>query len=618
MTGNGFLQILLFCVVALLLVKPMGEYMARVFERERTFLDPVLRPIERLLYRIFGVDEEQDMRWTTYTAAMLMLSAVGGFICYIMLRLQGHLPLNPQHYGAKDMPPDLSFNTAMSMMTNTDWQSYTPEQSVSYFTNMVTIGIHWWLSPAIGIVVAIAVVRGFARHSGYGLGNFWVDVTRCMLYIFLPICLVYSLFLVQQGCPQNFAPYTQATTLEGATQTIAQGPVASQESIRTLGLNGGGLFNANSAHPYENPNPLTNFIQMLFFLLIPAGLTFTFGRMVGNTRQGWALFGAMAMLFVAGVGVTYWAEARGNPNISHLGVMSEATSGQPGGNLEGKETRFGIATSSLSGSLATATAAGENCSMFDSFTPIGGLVLVTNLICDETIFGGTGGGLYGMLMYAIVAVFLGGLMVGRTPEYLGKKIDRQEMRMVSLAILLLFVSNMFFTALAANIPLPPGKDSVTISDSNKKDEPKLMASTAAWNHVNNSSPSQFEGGTWNNVGNANAHGLTEILYAYCSATANNGTAMGGLTVNTPYYNYTLGFALLIGRFFLMIPLLAMAGSLVRKQVVPASLGTVSTDGGLFATVLAMTVLIISALEYFPALALGPIIEHLQMMAGKLF
>jgi K+-transporting ATPase ATPase A chain len=620
MTSNGILQMALFFGVLLLLTKPLGAYMARVFQGERTFLTPVLRPIERLFYKLFGVREEEDMKWTTYTLAMLMFSVVGALLTYALLRLQGHLPFNPKGFTGKEMTADLAFNTAMSFTTNTNWQNYVPEAVVSYFSNMVALAWHNWMSAATGIAVAIALVRGFARRSAEGIGNFWVDITRGTLYILLPICLVYSLFLVQQGVPQNFAPYTQVKTLEGADQAIGQGPVASQECIKNLGTNGGGFFNANAGHPYENPTPLTNLIEMLSIFAIGAGLTYTFGKMVGNTKQGWALFGAMAFMFIAGLGVCYWAEAKGNPNVAQLGVMATATDGQPGGNMEGKEVRFGITHSALFATVTTDASCGAVNSMHDSYTPLGGMVPLINIMCDETIFGGVGAGLFGMLMYAVVAVFLAGLMVGRTPEYIGKKIEKFEVRMAILAVLLLFANVVVWTAFGTNVNLPPGSTSQTFTDAQKADEDKLLAEhpAAAWNHVNNSSPSNYYGGTWNNVNNSGAHGFSEILYQYVSQTGNNGSAFAGLTANTPYFNLTGGIAMLIGRFLMMIPLLAMAGSLARKKAVPESAGTLATDSGTFAFMLAAVVLIVGALEYFPALSLGPIVEHFQMIAGKLF
>ncbi len=618
MTGYGVLQILAFFGLVLLLTKPMGAYMARVFNGERTRLHPLLRPVERAFYRLARVREEEDMRWTTYAFAMLAFSVVGGLLTYALLRLQAYLPLNPQHFSGKEMTPDLSFNTALSFVTNTNWQNYSPETTVSYFSNMVALAMHNWMSAATGIAVAVALIRGFARHSVNGLGNFWVDITRATLYVLLPICAVYALFLVWQGVPQNFAAYTRATTLEGAKQTIAQGPVASQEAIKMLGTNGGGFFNANSAHPYENPTPLSNFIQVLSIFLIPAGLTYTFGKMVGNTRQGWALFGAMAVMFLGGLGVCYWAEARGNPNIAKLGVATVATSNQPGGNMEGKEVRFGIGASTLFATVTTDASCGAVNSMHDSYTPLGGAVPLINILCDETIFGGVGAGLFGMLMYAVVAVFIAGLMVGRTPEYVGKKIEKFEVRMAILAALILFANVAVWTALAVTFSPPPGKTAVTFADEQKEAEFLKAHPSAAWNHVNNSSPSTYDGATRNNTNNSGAHGFSEIFYSYASQTGNNGSAFAGLSGNTPYYNLTGGIAMLVGRFLMIIPLLAMAGSLARKKVTPASAGTLATDSATFALLLAGVVLIVGALEYFPALSLGPIVEHFQMLGGKFF
>jgi K+-transporting ATPase ATPase A chain len=594
--------------------------MASVFSGERTRLHPLLRPVERACYRLSRVREEDDMRWTTYTFAMLAFSVVGGLLTYALLRLQAFFPLNPQHLSGKEMRPDLAFNTAMSFMTNTNWQNYSPETTVSYFSNMVALAMHNWMSAATGIAVAIALVRGFARHSVNGLGNFWVDVTRATLYVLLPICTVYALVLVWQGVPQNFAPYAQVTTLEGAKQTIAQGPVASQEAIKMLGTNGGGFFNANSAHPYENPTPLSNLLQVLSIFLIPAGLTYTFGKMVGDTRQGWALFGAMAVMFVGGLGVCYWSEARGNPTVARFGVMARATEGQPGGNMEGKEVRFGIGASTLFTTVTTAASCGAVNSMHDSYTPLGGAVPLINIMCDETIFGGVGAGLFGMLMYAIVAVFIAGLMVGRTPEYVGKKIEKFEVRMAVLAVLILFANVVIWTGLAVTANLPPGKTAVAFSDRQAAEEAQFLKAhpLAAWNHVNNSSPSTYNGATYNNTNNPGAHGFSEIIYSYASQTGNNGSAFAGLTGNTPYYNLTGGLAMLVGRFLMIIPLLAMAGSLARKKVTPASAGTLATGSATFALLLAGVVLIVGALEYFPALSLGPIVEHFQMLGGKLF
>ena len=620
MTGNGILQFLVFFGLILLLTKPMGSFMARVFAGERTVLTPVLRPMERLLYRLCGVRENEDMPWTAYALALLMFSVVGGLLSYGLLRLQAHLPLNPQHFGGREMPADLAFNTAMSFTTNTNWQNYVPEAVVSYFSNMVALASHNWMSAAAGIAVAIAVVRGFARQSADGLGNFWVDVTRATLYVLLPLSAIAALVLVWQGVPQNFAPYTQAVTVEGAKQTIAQGPVASQEAIKMLGTNGGGFFNANSSHPFENPTPLTNLLQMLLIFVIPAGLTYTFGRMVRNTRQGWAIFAAMTFMFVGGLGLCYWSEARGNPTVAKLGVMAQPTAGQPGGNMEGKETRFGIANSALFATVTTDASCGAVNAMHDSFTPLGGMVPLLNIMCDETIFGGVGAGLFGILMYAVIAVFIGGLMVGRTPEYVGKKIEKYEVRMAIVAVLILFANVVLWTGLAVNLSLPPGGTSQSFTDAQRTDEQALLRAhpSAAWNHYNTSSPSLYYGATYNNVNNAGAHGLSEVLYQYASQTGNNGSAFAGFTGNTPYFNVTGGLAMLIGRFLMIVPLLAMAGSLARKKIVPASAGTLATGSATFALLLAAVVLIVGALEYFPALALGPIVEHFQMIAGRLF
>ena len=537
------------------------------------------------------------MRWTTYSFAMLAFSVVGGLLTYALLRLQGILPLNPQHFTGKDMTPDLSFNTAMSFITNTNWQSYTPEQTVSYFSNMVALAMHNWMSAATGIAVAIAIVRGFARHSVNVLGNFWVDMTRATLYVLLPICFVYAIFLVWQGCPQNFHPYTQAVTLENAKQPIAQGPVASQEAIKMLGTNGGGFFNANSAHPYENPTPLSNLVQMLSIFLIPAGLTYTFGKMVGNTKQGWALFAAMAIMFAGGLTICYWAEAKGNPNVARLGVMSQATADQPGGNMEGKETRFGISASALFATVTTDASCGAVNSMHDSFTPIGGAVPMVNLMCDETIFGGVGAGLYGMLMYAVVAVFIAGLMVGRTPEYVGKKIEKVR---------------------GANgdpgcsDPVCDGRHSL------RRWRPIVDSAGQSWNHVNNSSPSVFHGGTYNNVNNAGAHGFSEILYAYASAVGQQRLGFRGhygqhsLLQRDPGHRDTDRpvsddrSAAGDGRK----PGPQEAGSRVRRHPgyrhrhIRRAAGRGRADSG--------------ALEYFPALALGPVVDHFHMIGGKLF
>ncbi|MCC6445894.1 MAG: potassium-transporting ATPase subunit KdpA [Armatimonadetes bacterium] len=595
MTGNGVLQILLFFGLVLLVTKPLGAYMARVFNDENTWLTPILRPIERGCYRLFGVDEKQDMHWTAYTLAMLMFSLAGLLLTYILLRLQQYLPLNPQHYGVKEMTPDLAFNTAVSFTTNTNWQSYVPEITISYFSNMVSLAIHNWMSAATGIAIAIALTRGIARRSASGIGNFWVDITRTTLYVMFPICIAGALVLVWQGVPQNFAPYTSVTTLEGGKQSIAQGAVASQEIIKELGTNGGGILNANSAHPYENPTPLTNLVQMFAIFMIPAALTYTFGKLVGNSRQGWALFAAMSFLFFAGVTTAYYQEQAGNPQVAWLGAATHAAGDHPGGNMEGKEVRFGIVNSALFATVTTAASCGAVNAMHDSFTPIGGMVPLANMMSGEVIFGGVGGGLYGILMYAILAVFIAGLMVGRTPEYIGKKIERYEVKMAMLAVLVLAASILGFTAMGANLNLPE---------------------KSGWNRVGTSDA--YYGATYNNVNNTGPHGLSEILYAFTSGTGNNGSAFAGITANTPFYNLTLGLAMLIGRFLMIIPLLAIAGSLAAKKSVPPSSGTFPTDSGTFVALLVSVIIIVGSLTFFPALSLGPIIEHFQLYSGKLW
>ena len=576
MTSNGIFQILLFCGLLLLTVKPLGAYMARVFEGQVTFL----APLENGLYRALGVTRDDDQSWQQYAFSLLAFSVVGLLLSYALLRLQGFLPFNPQHFGADVMTPDLAFNTAASFTTNTNWQAYSGETTMSYASQMVALAIHNWMSAAAGMAVAIGLVRGIARRESAGIGSFWVDSTRATLYVLAPICLVYALFLVAQGVPQNFNAYTQATTLEGAKQTIAQGPVASQEAIKMLGTNGGGFFNANSAHPYENPTPLSNMVQMLSIFLIPAALTYTFGKMVGNTRQGWALLAAMFALFLIGAFVCYNAEATGNPMMHALNV--------PGGNMEGKETRFGIADSALFATITTGASCGAVNAMHDSFTPIGGLVPLLNILSGEVIFGGVGAGLYGMLMFAILAVFIAGLMVGRTPEYLGKKIEAKEVKMAMLAVLVLAASILGFSALGANLNLPVGG-------------------------LNGD-----YGATFNNLNNTGPHGLSEILYAFTSATGNNGSAFAGLSANTQFYNVALGIAMLIGRFLMIIPLLAIAGSLARKKFSPVTSGTFPTDGATFVAVLCGVIVIVGALTYFPVLALGPVVEHYLMNAGKTF
>ena len=586
MTGNGILQIALYFLVLLALTKPLGAYMAKVFAGERTFLHPVLRPLEVGLYKVCGIDEDGEQHWTRYTGAMLAFSLAGILFSYLLLRVQQWLPLNPQ--GLANVGPDLAFNTAISFGTNTNWQSYVPETTMSYISQMIALATHNFWSAASGICVAIAFARGFARHSAQTLGSFWVDFTRSTVYVLLPLSVVGALLLVSQGSIQNFHPYTKATTLEGAVQTIPQGPLASQEAIKMIGTNGGGFTNANSAHPFENPTPFANFLQMIFIFIIPAGLTYTFGKMVKDTRQGWALFAAMSVLFLAGVFVTYGAEASGNPNLGKLGIQTEATATQSGGNMEGKETRFGIANSALFTVITTDASCGAVNNTHDSLTPLGGLVPLINIELGEVVFGGVGSGLYGILLFAILAVFIAGLMVGRTPEYLGKKIEQKEVKMVMLAALVLAFTILGFSAVGAVIHFPHN----------------------SW--VN--SP----GDATANLGNNGPHGLTEMLYAYTSAVGNNGSAFAGINANTPYFNTTIGIAMLFGRFLMMIPLLAAAGSLAQKKLVPVSAGTFPTHGPLFVSLLVGVIVIVGALTFFPALSLGPVVEHFFMNAGRLW
>ena len=569
MTINGWLQIALYCVLLILLTKPIGGYMTRVFNGERTVLSPVLRPLERGLYRLSGVCETQEQHWVTYAAAMLAFAFAGFIVLYALQRQQTVLPFNPQKLDP--VTPDLAFNTSVSFITNTNWQSYVPETTMSYLVQMAGLTVHNFVSAATGIALAIALIRGFSRRSATTIGNFWVDMTRCTLYILLPVSIVVGLVFVWQGVPQNLATYTEATTLEGAKQIIAQGPVASQEAIKMFGTNGGGFFNANSAHPFENPNALTNLIQILLIFSLGAGLTNVFGRMVGNQRQGWAIFAVMFVLFVAGTVTTYWAEAAGNPAFAAMHIDPA------GGNMEGKEVRFGIANSALFTTITTDASCGAVNNMHDSLTPLGGMVPMVNIMLGEIIFGGVGSGLYGMLLFVIVAMFVAGLMVGRTPEYMGKKLEAKEVKMAMLGILILPLSMLGFTALAVIIP----------------------AGTGAMN-------------------NAGPHGFSEALYAYVSATGNNGSAFAGLSANVPFWNSTLGLAMFIGRFLMIVPMLAIAGSLVRKKIVPVSVGTFPTDGGLFVGLVVGTILIVGGLTFLPSLALGPIVEHLSMQAGTLF
>lgn len=575
MTFNGWLQIALYCVLLALLTKPLGGYMTRVFNGDRTLLSPVLGPLERGLYRISGVDETQEQHWVTYAVAMLAFTFAGFVVLYALQRLQSVLPFNPQ--ALDPVSPDLAFNTSVSFVTNTNWQSYVPETTMSYLVQMAGLTVHNFVSAATGIALAIALIRGFARHSAQTIGNFWVDMTRCTLYILLPAAIVIGLVFVALGMPQNLNAYTEATGLEGAKQIIAQGPVASQEVIKMLGTNGGGFFNANSAHPFENPGALTNLIQIMLIFSIGAGLTNVFGRMVGNQRQGWAIFAVMAVLFLAGTVTAYWAEAAGNPAFTALHVDQTPSALQAGGNMEGKEVRFGIANSALFTTITTDASCGAVNNMHDSLLPLAGMVPMINIMLGEIIFGGVGSGLYGMLLFVIVAMFVAGLMVGRTPEYLGKKLEAKEVKMAMLGILILPLSMLGFTAVAVVIP----------------------AGTGA-------------------LANAGPHGFSEALYAYVSATGNNGSAFAGLSANAPYWNATLGLAMFIGRFLMIIPMLAIAGSLVRKKIVPISAGTFPTDGGLFVGLVVGVILITGGLTFLPSLALGPIVEHLAMQAGTLF
>ncbi len=600
MTINGWLQIFVFLAIILAVAKPLGIFMSRVFARERTFMDPVLRPIERLIYRVTGVDENHEMRWTEYAVSMLLFSAVSMLLLYLMQRIQGMLPFNPQHF-AGVAPEHLAFNTAASFTTNTNWQAYSGETTMSYFTQMAGLAFHNFASAAVGIVLAIAFIRGIARRQTQTLGNFWVDFVRCCLWVLLPFCVVGALFLVSQGVVQNLRPYDTVKLLEpqqvqkvGAdgkpvvdpngkpvmdmvtTQTIAQGPVASQEIIKEWGTNGGGFFNANSAHPFENPTPLTNLVEMFCIFAIGSGLTYTLGRMTGSPAHGWAVWWAMTILFLAGVMTTYWAEARGNP-LYPATVAQHVSSTQPGGNMEGKETRFGIANTALFATVTTDASCGAIIGWHDSFTPLGGMVPLVNIMLGEVIFGGVGSGMYGILIYVVLAVFIAGLMVGRTPEYLGKKIEAYDVKMAMLVALVF---------------------------------PLIILTLTGISVVKN----------FGTVGilNPGPHGLSEILYAFVSGAGNNGSAFGGLTVNTLWYDGAIGITTLVGRFLMIIPMLAIAGNLAQKKYVPPSLGTFPVTTPLFTFLLISVILILGALTFFPALSLGPILEHLLMYAGKTF
>lgn len=567
MTLLGWAQILMFCVIVVVLAKPLGGYMTRVFNGERTWLGIVLRPVEAGLYRIGGVDAGREQHWLTYAVAMLLFQVGGFLVLYALMRLQEVLPFNPMAQSA--VAPDLSFNTAASFITNTNWQNYGGESTMSYLTQMLGLTSQNFLSAATGIAIAMALIRGFARSSMRTVGNFWVDVTRAVLYVLLPICVVYTLFLVWQGVPQTLGAYVDATTLQGAKQTIAVGPVASQVAIKMLGTNGGGFFNANAAHPFENPTALSNFVQMISIFAIGAALTNVFGRMVGNPRQGWAILAVMGVLFVAGVAVTYWAEASGTHGLHALGLT--------GGNMEGKEVRFGIVGSALFAVVTTAASCGAVNAMHDSFTALGGMIPLINMQLGELIVGGVGAGLYGMLLFVVLAIFVAGLMVGRTPEYVGKKIEAREVKMAMLAILVLPVMYLGWTAIAVVLP---------------------SAASA--------------------MSNAGPHGFTEVLYAFTSATGNNGSAFAGLSANTLFYNLALACSMLVGRFFMIVPAMALAGSLAAKKSIPPSAGTLPTTGGLFVGLVVGVILIVGGLTFFPALALGPIVEHLAMNAGTLF
>ena len=590
MTASGWFQIGLFLAAVLLITKPVGVFLVRVFNRESTWLDPMLRPIERLVYRLTGVDDRREMAWTEYTVAMLLFSGVSLLLLYVMERAQQLLPFNPQHLSG--VAPDLAWNTAVSFTTNTNWQAYTPETTMSYFTQMAGLAYHNFASAAVGIVLAIAVIRGIARHESEHLGNFWVDLTRCFLWVLLPVSLVVALVFVSQGVVQNLRPNTKVALLDPQTvqvtgadgkpspqvvreQEIAQGPVASQEVIKIFGTNGGGYYNANSAHPFENPTPFTNFLQLLLIFAVPSGLTYALGRMTRSQRHGWAVWAAMAFLFACGASTAYWAEARGNPLFAT--VNQSPGDMQAGGNMEGKEVRFGIANSALYATVTTDASCGAVNSMHDSYTPLGGMVPLINIMLGEIVFGGVGSGLYGMIVFVILAVFIAGLMVGRTPEYLGKKIEAYDVKMAMLFVLVGAFTILAFSAFA--------------------------------------SVQKF--GT-SSISNPGPHGLSQLLYAYASSTGNNGSAFAGLNPNTLWFNTSTATAMLLGRFFMAIPVLAIAGNLAKKKITPESLGTFRVTGPLFTTLLVSTILIVSSLTFFPALSLGPILEHLLMYAGKVF
>lgn len=593
MSYYGWMQIAIFSLLLCACAKPIGTYLIDVLESERTWLDKPLRPLEQLCYKLAAVNPSIDMRWTTYALAMLSFSCTSLVFSYLILRLQAFLPLNPMKFSTSSAPayataitPDLAFNTAVSFTTNTNWQAYSGEATMSYLSQMLALTFHNWVSAAVGIAVAAALIRGFARHTADGIGNFWRDLVRSTVYLLLPICFFYSLFLISQGVIQNFSPYVVANTLEGAKQIIPMGPVASQEAIKLLGTNGGGFFNANSAHPFENPTPLTNLIEMLSIFLIPAGLTFTFGSMVKDGRQGLVLLITMFLFFLSGVFVVYKSETKPSPNFAKYSINTSTTILQDlGGNMEGKECRFGLANSALFAVVTTAASCGAVNCMHDSLTPLGGLITMLNMQLGEIIFGGVGAGLYGMLVFAILTVFIAGLMVGRTPEYLGKKIEKKEVKMAMLFVLTSAASILVFTAAASVLNLP---------------------SNSYWNPP---------GAIFKNLANAQGHGFSEILYAFSSATANNGSAFAGLSANTPFFNLTTGLAMLFGRFFMIVPILAIAGSLAGKKHIPLTSGTFPTHGFMFIVLLGSIILIVGALTYFPALILGPILDHMLMILG---
>ncbi len=591
MTSYGWIQIFLFFLAVLALARPMGTYLTRVFERRVTFLDRLLNPIERVLYRVTGVNPAEEMRWSEYLLSMLVFSAATALLTYVLERMQAFLPWNPQKLAG--VAPDLAWNTAISFTTNTNWQSYVPESTMSYLTQMLGLATHNFWSAAVGLALAIAFIRGIARREMQTLGNFWVDMTRGILWVLLPISAIFAIVLVSQGVVQNLRPYDsvklveaqkvsttgadgKTTTSDVTTQTIAQGPIASQEAIKMLGTNGGGFLNANSAHPFENPTPFTNFLQMLSIFLIPAGLTVTLGQMVGSPKHGWAVFAAMSVLFAVGLITCYAAEAHGNPLLR--GVDQQVSATQAGGNMEGKEVRFGIADSALFATVTTDASCGAVNSMHDSFTPLGGLVPLVNILLGEIIFGGVGAGMYGMLIFVVLAVFIAGLMVGRTPEYLGKKIEAYDVQMAMLYLLIFPLVILGFAAVT------------------------VLAPSFGLSSLTNHGP----------------HGLSEILYAYASTTGNNGSAFAGLNANTHWYNTTLGLAMFIGRFLMLIPMLALAGNLAAKKTVPATSGTFPVTTPLFTTLLTGVIVIVGALTFFPVLALGPVLEHLLMAAGQSF